>query len=79
MWIKCSTLILETQTLMAQNELNPSVLRKGQIKEKIKQLKEELHRSIQVYGIAHEKTIEISQRLDIEIVKEQKVRMKKYE
>ena len=45
----------------------------------IKQLKEELHRAIQVYGIAHEKTIEISQRLDIEIVKEQKERMKKYE
>ena len=45
----------------------------------IKRLKEELHRAIQVYGIAHEKTIEISQRLDIEIVKEQKDRMKKYE
>ena len=45
----------------------------------IKQLKEELHRAIHVYGIAHEKTIEISQRLDIEIVKEQKERMKKYE
>ena len=45
----------------------------------IKQLKEELHRAIQVYGIAHEKTIEISQRLYIEIVKEQKDRMKKYE
>ena len=45
----------------------------------IKQLKEELHRAIQLYGIAHEKTIEISQRLDIEIVKEQKERMKKYE
>ena len=45
----------------------------------IKHLKEELHRAIQLYGIAHEKTIEISQRLDIEIVKEQKVRMKKYE
>lgn len=45
----------------------------------IKQLKKELHRAIQVYGIAHEKTIEISQRLDIEIVKEQKERMKKYE
>lgn len=43
----------------------------------IKHLKEELHRAIQVYGIAHEKTIEISQRLDIEIVKEQKERMKK--
>ena len=42
----------------------------------IKQLKEELHIAIQVYGIAHEKTIEISQRLDIEIVKEQKDRMK---
>ena len=45
----------------------------------IKQLKKELHRAIQVYGIAHEKTIEISQRLDLEIVKEQKDRMKKYE
>ena len=45
----------------------------------IKQLKEELHRAIQVYGIAHEKNIEISQRLEIEIVKEQKDRMKKYE
>lgn len=45
----------------------------------IKQLKEELHRAIQVYGIAHEKTIKISQTLDIEIVKEQKERMKKYE
>ena len=45
----------------------------------IKHLKEELHRAIQVYGIAHEKTIEISQTLDIEIVKEQKERMKKYE
>lgn len=44
----------------------------------IKQLKEELHRAIQVYGIAHEKTIDISQRLDIEIVKEQKDRMKKW-
>ena len=45
----------------------------------IKRLKEELHRAIQVYGIVHEKTIDISQRLDIEIVKEQKERMKKYE
>ena len=43
----------------------------------INQLKGELHRAIQVYGIAHEKTIEISQRLDIEIVKEQKDIMKK--
>lgn len=40
-------------------------------------LREELHRAIQLYGIAHEKTIEISQRLDIEIVKEQKERVKK--
>ena len=45
----------------------------------IKHLKEELHRAIHLYGITHEKTIEISQRLDIEIVKEQKERVKKYE
>ena len=43
----------------------------------IKHLKEELHRAIQVYGIAHEESIDISQRIDIEIVKEQKDRMKK--
>lgn len=42
----------------------------------IEKLRKELHKAIQVYGIAHEKTIEISQRLDIEIVKEQKDRMK---
>ena len=45
----------------------------------IEKLREELHRVIHLYGITHEKTIEISQRLDIEIVKEQKDRMKKYE
>lgn len=40
-WVQCSTLILETQKLMAENnELEPSVLKKGQIKEKLKQLKE---------------------------------------
>ena len=44
----------------------------------IEKLREELHRAIQLYGITHEKTIEISQRLDIEIVKEQKERMKKW-
>lgn len=43
----------------------------------VEQLREELHRAIQVHGIAHKKTLEISQRLDIEIVKEQKERMKK--
>ncbi len=45
----------------------------------IEKLREELHRAIHLYGITHEKTIEISQRLDIEIVKEQKERVKKYE
>lgn len=44
----------------------------------IEKLREELHMAIEKYGIAHEKTIEISQRLDIEIVKEQKERMKKW-
>ena len=43
----------------------------------IKQLKEELHRAIQLYGIAYEKNIDIIQGLDIEIVKEQKERMEK--
>lgn len=43
----------------------------------IEKLREELHMAIKKYGITHEKTIEISQRLDIEIVKEQKERMKK--
>lgn len=39
-WIKSSTLVSEIQNLMELNDANPSVLRKGQIKEKIKQLKE---------------------------------------
>ncbi len=39
-WIKCSTLISEIQNLMDQNDVAPSVLRRGQIKEKIRQLKE---------------------------------------
>jgi uncharacterized protein (TIGR02646 family) len=38
-WIKCSTLLTETQNLMALNDVAPSSLRRGQIKEKIKQLK----------------------------------------
>lgn len=38
-WTKCFTLIIETQNLMAQNDISPSATRKGQIKEKIKQLK----------------------------------------
>ena len=45
----------------------------------IKQLKEELHRAIQVYGIAHEKNIDISQRLDVEIVKDYKRGEKNHE
>ena len=43
----------------------------------VEQLREELHRAISTYGIAHKKTLEVSQRLDVEIVKEQKERMKK--
>ncbi len=39
-WIKCSTLLTETQNLMALNDITPSNTRRGQIKEKIKQLKE---------------------------------------
>lgn len=39
-WIKSSTLVSEIQNLMEQNDVTPSVLRKGQIKEKLKQLKE---------------------------------------
>lgn len=39
-WIKCSSIITETQNLMAQNDVAPSPHRRGQIKEKIKQLKE---------------------------------------
>lgn len=44
-WIKCSTLITEAQTLMDQNNINPSARRSGQIKEKLKQLKELVHPS----------------------------------
>lgn len=44
----------------------------------IEKLRKELHMSIEKYGINHEKTIEISQRLDKEIVKEQKGRVKKW-
>ncbi|MEP4095799.1 hypothetical protein [Reichenbachiella sp.] len=39
-WTKCSMLLKETQNLMAQNDTAPSATRKGQIKEKIRQLKE---------------------------------------
>lgn len=39
-WIKCSTIVTECQSLMALNDVSPSVLRRGQIKEKIKQLRE---------------------------------------
>jgi uncharacterized protein (TIGR02646 family) len=39
-WVRSSTLVSEIQNLMEQNDLVPSVLRRGQIKEKIKQLKE---------------------------------------
>lgn len=40
-WIKCYNLIIETQDLMEKNNSEtPSVHRRGQIKEKLKQLKE---------------------------------------
>src|SRR5690606_18317539 len=39
-WTKCFTLVKETQALMAQNDISPSAARRGQIKEKLKQLKE---------------------------------------
>jgi uncharacterized protein (TIGR02646 family) len=38
-WLESSTLVSEIQNLMEQNDIVPSVLRRGQIKEKIKQLK----------------------------------------
>lgn len=38
--MKCFTLITETQNLIFQNDSAPSAMRRGQIKEKIKQLKE---------------------------------------
>ena len=40
----------------------------------IDKLRRELHRAIQEFGIAHIKTLKISEKLDIEIVKEQKRR-----
>ncbi|HMJ46312.1 MAG TPA: hypothetical protein VK498_03240 [Ferruginibacter sp.] len=40
LWIKCSTLVTEIQTLMAENNINYSAFRKGQINEKLKHLKE---------------------------------------
>ena len=40
----------------------------------VEQLREELYKVISTYGIAHKKTLEVSQRLDVEIVKEQKRR-----
>lgn len=40
LWVKCFTLIKETQELMTQNNETPSANRRGQIKEKIKRLKE---------------------------------------
>lgn len=39
-WAKCFTLIKETQNLMILNDATPSAARRGQIKEKIKQLKD---------------------------------------
>lgn len=44
-WAKCTTLLKETQNLMAQNEIAPSAARRGQIKEKIRQLKELVKRT----------------------------------
>lgn len=40
LWAQCSTLVLEIQELMAQNNLNYSAFRKGQITEKLAQLRE---------------------------------------
>jgi uncharacterized protein (TIGR02646 family) len=39
-WVKCYSLIKDTQILMDQNDIAPSASRRGQIKEKIRQLKE---------------------------------------
>lgn len=41
----------------------------------IDKLRRELHRAIQEFGVNHIKTLKISQKLDIEIVKVQKRRM----
>lgn len=40
LWSKCSTLVTETKTLIDQNNVAPSAHRRGQIKEKLRQLKE---------------------------------------
>lgn len=45
LWVKSSNLVIEIQNLMEQNNVIPSVLKKGQIKEKLKQLKELVHPS----------------------------------
>lgn len=39
-WVKCATLVLETQKLIQEDALNSSAYKKGQIKEKLKQLRE---------------------------------------
>lgn len=39
-WIKCDTLIRETQSLTQDDSQNPSAFRRGQIKEKIKRIQE---------------------------------------
>ena len=39
-WIKCAGLVSETQKLMQENNINPSTYKKGQIKEKLIQIKE---------------------------------------
>ncbi len=40
LWNKCETLINETQKLMSENNTSPSALKKGRVKEKMKQIKE---------------------------------------
>lgn len=39
-WVEISTLVSETQNLMDLNDANPSIFRRGQIKEKLKQIKD---------------------------------------
>jgi uncharacterized protein (TIGR02646 family) len=39
-WVDCSTIVSETQELMQKNQKQPSPFRRGQIKEKLKKLKE---------------------------------------
>ena len=55
------------------------MLYKKRRQEVVEQLREELHRAIQVHGIAHKKTLEVSQRLDVEIVKDYKRGEKNHE